>query len=198
MKPWQLLIVALALLASAGCRSDPAIPILERELRRKEDEIYRLRATLEGYRIPARPTPSGIPASSRSAESERGAIASPSVQCERRQQPPVAEMPSQPTTEVPDLLKTPAGASPSGVPEVPKELQGPSKPLGPSEHAPDRRSSRRIARGRPSRSNWTVRCWNKTSATLGRSLPESHWPRAEGRRCHLRRRATADGWPRSH
>ena len=47
MKPWQFAVVSLALLMTTGCRSDPAVPILERELRRKEDEIYRLRATLE-------------------------------------------------------------------------------------------------------------------------------------------------------
>jgi hypothetical protein len=47
MKSWHLFIVGSALLATAGCRSDPAIPILERQLRLKEDEIYRLRATLD-------------------------------------------------------------------------------------------------------------------------------------------------------
>jgi hypothetical protein len=47
MKPWKTALAALALLAIAGCRNDPAVPILERELRRKEDEIYRLRATLD-------------------------------------------------------------------------------------------------------------------------------------------------------
>ncbi len=47
MKPWQFVIVVLALVATSGCRSDPAIPILERELRLKDDEIYRLRANLE-------------------------------------------------------------------------------------------------------------------------------------------------------
>jgi hypothetical protein len=47
MKPWKTALAALVLLTIAGCRSDPAVPILERELRRKEDEIYRLRATLD-------------------------------------------------------------------------------------------------------------------------------------------------------
>ena len=49
MKPWQFAVVSLALLATTGCRSDPAVPILERELRRKEDEIYRLRGQLEEF-----------------------------------------------------------------------------------------------------------------------------------------------------
>ena len=47
MKSWHFAVVALALLATAGCRSDPAIAVLERELRLKEDEIYRLRAAVE-------------------------------------------------------------------------------------------------------------------------------------------------------
>jgi hypothetical protein len=47
MKPWQCLVVGLVTLTTAGCRVDPAIPILERQLRIKEDEIYRLRGTIE-------------------------------------------------------------------------------------------------------------------------------------------------------
>ena len=47
MKPALSVLAGLALLATAGCRSDPAIPILERQLRLQEDEIYRLRATLD-------------------------------------------------------------------------------------------------------------------------------------------------------
>ena len=42
MKPWQFAVVGLALLATTGCRSDPNIPVLERQLRLQEDEIYRL------------------------------------------------------------------------------------------------------------------------------------------------------------
>jgi hypothetical protein len=51
-------------------------------------------------------------------------------------------LPSRPTSDVPDALKTP-GELPPGVPEVPKELQMPSKPAGPSGKGAERRSSRR-------------------------------------------------------
>ena len=47
MKTWQIVLVALAALATAGCQADPNIALLERDLRRKEDEIYRLRDQLE-------------------------------------------------------------------------------------------------------------------------------------------------------
>ncbi len=47
MKPWNMALLGLTLLAIAGCRSDPAVPILERQLRLQEDEIYRLRAQLD-------------------------------------------------------------------------------------------------------------------------------------------------------
>lgn len=47
----RFLLAALlaALVALAGCRSDPRIALLERELREQEDEIYRLQAELEEY-----------------------------------------------------------------------------------------------------------------------------------------------------
>jgi len=42
---WLVILLSWPLVL--GCRTDPAVAILERELRRKEDEIYRLRATVE-------------------------------------------------------------------------------------------------------------------------------------------------------
>jgi hypothetical protein len=47
MKSWQFALLGGALLAIAGCRTNPAIPLLERQLRLQEDEIYRLRAEIE-------------------------------------------------------------------------------------------------------------------------------------------------------
>ena len=60
MKTWQVALLGVALLATAGCRSNQAIPLLERQLRLQEDEIYRLRAQLEdlqdgGSSCPHRP-----------------------------------------------------------------------------------------------------------------------------------------------
>ncbi len=48
VKTWHFALLGMILPALAGgCRTDPAVPILERQLRLQEDEIYRLRATVE-------------------------------------------------------------------------------------------------------------------------------------------------------
>ena len=54
MKSWQLAVVGLACLAVTGCRTDPNIAILERELRLQEDEMYRLREVVEEYQTALR------------------------------------------------------------------------------------------------------------------------------------------------
>jgi hypothetical protein len=145
MKPWPLVVVGGALLAIAGCRSDPAIPILERQLRLQEDEIYRLRAALDqgqdcdscSERVVGGPrwAPSDEAEPGRGRR-RRGPAAPSGVK------PPPVEMPSQSTSEVPDILRSPAGSSPQGVPEVPENLRGPSQPIRPRENAPGGRSSR--------------------------------------------------------
>jgi hypothetical protein len=47
MKPSLLVVLGLALPMVAGCRTDPAIPLLERELYRKDREINRLQWQIE-------------------------------------------------------------------------------------------------------------------------------------------------------
>lgn len=140
MKPWQLIVIALAFPAAAGCRTDPAIPILERQLRLQEDEIYRLRAKLEDFQEGGRvisdravdeprsndpesrePAPSRRRPNSRNGRNGNGSNGAGSVA------PPVIELPSQPASGVPDALKTPAGAM--EVPDVPEFLKQPSKPI---------------------------------------------------------------------
>ena len=49
MRTWKFLVVALLPSVVAGCRADPNIVLLERQLRLQEDEIYRLRGQLEDY-----------------------------------------------------------------------------------------------------------------------------------------------------
>jgi hypothetical protein len=41
-------------------------------------------------------------------------------------------MPSNSDSKVPSLLQSPAGVAPSGIPDVPEHIKGPSKSLGPS------------------------------------------------------------------
>jgi len=133
MKTWQLVVTALMLLATAGCRSDPAVAILERELRLKEDEIYRLQATVEDLRDSQQCRERTI-GRSRSEDDDSEPPAS------RRRtgpmpKPPAVELPSKPGTEVPDTLKGPSDGLPPGL-EVPEHLRGPSKPLSPKDSAP--------------------------------------------------------------
>ena len=49
MKLWPIAVIGLSCLLLSGCRTDPAIQLLERDNRRLEDEIYRLRACLDDY-----------------------------------------------------------------------------------------------------------------------------------------------------
>ena len=143
MKPWNMALAGLALLTIAGCRSDPAIPVLERELRLKEDEIYRLQAMVDDVQDGASSCQDWSDSDSASAESE--------VTTPRRRaasngangvKPPMIELPSRPADKVPDTLKTPAGALPPGL-EVPEHLRGPSKPLGPTGAEPAEPSTNR-------------------------------------------------------
>jgi hypothetical protein len=47
MKAWQWIVVAAALLPVSGCKVDPNITLLERELRLQEDKIYQMNEAIE-------------------------------------------------------------------------------------------------------------------------------------------------------
>lgn len=72
MNSWQLAVVALALLAVAGCRTDPNIALLERELRLQEDEIYRLRDCIKDYQAALQSRPEDTAVSERSGTVDSG------------------------------------------------------------------------------------------------------------------------------
>ncbi len=118
MKTWHFAVVGWLLLATAGCRSDPNVAILERELRRKEDEIYRLKWALED----AQDT-SSCSANWRPKASEAEPEAAP-----RRRNPHgtpselMPELPGAPSKEVPKSLLPPPGSLPPSVPEVPENF----------------------------------------------------------------------------
>jgi len=122
MKSWPIAVTGLVLLAAAGCRMDPAIPILERELRLKEDEIYRLRACVEQMQDSC--TYETIASSERPRSDSTSPRRSDSGASNGK--PPAVELPSRPASEVPDALKHPAGGLPSDVPDVPEHLRGPA------------------------------------------------------------------------
>lgn len=124
MKSWRLALLGLVPLLIAGCRSDPAIPLLERELHRKDQEINRLRWQLEDMQggcyagqgmmgESVREERESERRSNRSRRSSNGEVAPPETDFGR------------PTNKVPDALK-PGGSLPSDIPPVPPNIQGPS------------------------------------------------------------------------
>jgi hypothetical protein len=138
MKIWQIAVVGTLLLATTGCRCDPNIPVLERELRLKEDEIYRLRDRL-------RDAQECTPCDDRSAKPTKSSDADREEGSSRRRSgsaaaddihPPTLELPSKPSSEIPDTLKSHSGPLPPDVPEVPENLRGPSKPSGSNMNGP--------------------------------------------------------------
>ncbi len=139
MKSWQLSVVGLACLVAAGCRTDPNIVLLERELRLQEDEIYRLRGVVEDYQAalrsrgvdaagpggsrPADAGPSRLlemirPRDIPGAEEERGSPPGDDGYGDRESEAPASpyEVPSRPS---------PGGEQPDG-PSADEPGQGPS------------------------------------------------------------------------
>jgi hypothetical protein len=140
MKSWQFAVLGLSLLATLGCRSDPAIPLLERELRHKEDEVYRLRGKVEdlqdslNYLERHKSSDSDDSSADSSRDSNRDSRSSENRSSENRSsrppaagKPPKIDMGSGGSSEVPDLLKVPAGTMTP--PEVPDALKNATPPL---------------------------------------------------------------------
>ena len=121
MKTRQIILLGAVLLTAIGCRTNPAIPILERQLRLQEDEIYRLRAKLEGC------MDDDCSCGSRWESTDRRSGEQPSPRRQSVQPggspPPQMEItiPGQPSEGVPDTLKR-GGARPSAS----TESRGPS------------------------------------------------------------------------
>ncbi len=150
MKPRKLAVLGLMLLVVAGCRTDPAIPLLERELRIKEDEIYRLRATVEdlqcegqadSHRDRVRDSkPADEPEPAVSTHRRRGSNGSRDTNGANGVSNPGIELPSQPSGRVPDALKNPGRPLPPAtvpeVPDVPDEIRGPARSSSSSDDGP--------------------------------------------------------------
>ena len=127
MKIWHCVVVSILVLAVTGCRTDPNVAILERELRRKEDEIYRLRWKLEDMQDTSSCSDSWQP---RPTEPDAGGPQrNDSLPSSGSLAPPAIELPAQPSSGVPDSLKPPPGSVMPEMPEVPEHLRGPSEPL---------------------------------------------------------------------
>lgn len=142
MKSPQMALLALVPLAAAGCRADPGIALLERELRLQEDRIFSLQDSIEelNWQLESARRENttlrkrlGLPGDeepSRGADDEARGPDAPALQ------PPTILLPSQsePPDEIPETLMPPdRSQSPAG-PIQP----GPVDAEGADTHAVDR------------------------------------------------------------
>lgn len=136
MKSWQV-AVALASLAAAGCRSDPNIALLERELRLQEDEIYRLRECIKDYQaaLGARRKQTTTPSWAETADDGSGGL--PKLFQPRGLPTPAEETGSLPREAAPGDGRDVAPPSPYGRPNGPGEGQRSPGPAGSEGPAPD-------------------------------------------------------------
>ena len=158
---WRIAIFFLAGLALVGCRTDPNVPVLERELRLQEDKIYQLedqlaehRAALEACRNHSvAPAPAaGLPAPP-PADVVGPALTPGGPQEPVATQPPIVELPGRPQTQIPETLQVPKDAPPS--------LDRPKSP--PATKQPNDGPAPATEPGRPGPS--AGRTWQKASPT---------------------------------
>jgi len=128
MKSWPFAVVGLVCLVAVGCRTDPGIALLERELRIQEDEIYRLRGVVGDYQSALRSCREDAGVRGRSKTAEPAAGTPPGL-------PRVEGVPSPP-----EGVGSPAGgahdgreseAPPSPYKDSPKTPPGGNQPDGP-------------------------------------------------------------------
>lgn len=166
MRSQPVVTICLVLLGAGGCRTDPAIMMLERENRQLEDVIYRQRDTIDQYRQaleacqasapaivegpslgPPQPTPAPRPTRSptepRSRRRQSSESSAPEIPG-----PPVIEMPEQaePPGELPEIFRSP------------RSKPGPEGEAPPFERSPGTNGPARTpARGAATRSPWGAR-----------------------------------------
>ena len=127
MKSWQIAVLGLAPLLIAGCRSDPAIPLLERELYRKDREISELKYELQDLREQNTSCPERSTIRDRSSEEREPESRSYRNHHESNGMTPPAIDHGTPAKGVPDTLKQPGVTLPPDVPEPPPGIQGPTR-----------------------------------------------------------------------
>ncbi|MCE5267419.1 MAG: hypothetical protein LLG00_05995 [Planctomycetaceae bacterium] len=140
MKPWQLLLLGFSLLATAGCRTDPALAFLERDNFRKDQEIWRLRGCIEDLQDElnaCRQRAEGPREGDRAPRRLRSVAPAASAVPETPEAgQPNIEMPTQAVPEVPEELKRPSRRIPHELRESPEHRPGSTEPGGPSLEVP--------------------------------------------------------------
>jgi len=129
MRSQQVVTLCLFLLACSGCRTHPAVEMLENENRQLEDIIYRQQDLIEDYRraLAARHASAGTPGviegpqltapELSTSPSSQSAPAGPRSTAPPRPEvtaPPVIEMPTEPSPPgaLPEMFRVPDGAQP--------------------------------------------------------------------------------------
>ena len=126
MKSWQLAVLGLALLTTAGCRSDPSIAILERDNYRKDREINQLRWQIEDLQEALNSCPEQSAGRERSGEDREPEGRSHRNHGESNgMKPPETEF-GTPTSKPPKSLN-PGGSLPSDIPDVPENIRNPTR-----------------------------------------------------------------------
>jgi hypothetical protein len=151
--PWLMVCAAVTL---AGCRTDPQIALLEREMRMLEDKNYQLQFALEDSQRalqkcqqcqvapPGAPVKTGQPAPSTIERAPASSATEPSG-APKQVAPPDVEMPATPGQEtVPDTLRTPPSAAPKAAP-----APGPAPKFKPSAGGPQQGNMRFAASQTP-------------------------------------------------
>jgi hypothetical protein len=188
----RIAILAAVALALSGCRTDPNVPILERELRLQEDKIYELeaqlaesRAALESVRgapTPARPGLAGPerpgPFRDRAPAKDAPPALPPGIAPEPVvAEPPIVELPGGAQAEMPESLKKSKEAPPLKEAPSPKEA-----PLKLEEVAPPSlREPAPLAPPAKPAGTPTGRTWQKSSP-VGESVEHLRPAGAEGGR----------------
>jgi len=148
MKTWPFAAVGLICLTLAGCRTDPGVTLLERQNRLLEDEVYRLRGEIQDFEEGGTPVNSAsgksVDTTSAAGETRINQESGPApgkTSASRRKKStqqesvtPLMIEPGEalPPGKIPDILnpgkKAPGEPGNLNIPEVPKQIEGPSGP----------------------------------------------------------------------
>jgi len=130
MRTWQGCLLGVAVLATAGCRTNPHVTALERELRLQEDRIYQLEDSLEDAQC-------SLASCQKENESLRNRLKEKADAAVRGALAAPPGVPEEPKVELPDTGQFKSDLPPSlrgwSPRETPTQSPGPAEPPAPEE-----------------------------------------------------------------
>ena len=150
MKPWPVSVLLAGCLSLAGCRTNPNIVLLERELRLQEDRIYQLEDCVDEYEqmlescrrelatlrrqlrdqqhsVDAEPLPPGGTRMPRAVTEPARRAGTRGAEDTILVTPPKVE-PGQPANDLPEKFRFPSKPGPQQLPAEPEPEQPPYRP----------------------------------------------------------------------